>query len=115
MSFEKALRKLPESLQATLEPFVLVLMEKTGDEIAAWIDLLLNGKTPEAWYWVYSEMNQTVAWDELKDLWKEANAEQVESLMVQKNAINQILTTLLALIFGVAREAINAESEGYVN
>jgi len=99
MKIDDLLDKLPEAWRPVAAKYGQALVRMTAEEFVAWVELLVCGRTKEAWTAVMGRMedpDMLAAGQSLADEWDEANRANAEKLQLQRDACMAVLRVLLA-------------------
>ena len=105
MTLDELLARVPEPWRPVAAKYGPAIVKMTADEFAAWIDLLLRGRTYEAWEAVLKGLGNAdllAAWQEVGSKWDEANARNAARLALQREACMAVLKVLLAAALAAA-------------
>ena len=100
MTLDELIGKVPESLRPVAAQYGPGLVKMTADEVWAWVQLLIEGKTAEAYQAVVDKLP---AADKLAmtvtniDKWNEVNAANAANIALQKDAAGALLKALLTV------------------
>lgn len=100
MNVEELLEKVPENLRPVVAKYGPVLVKMTADELWAWIELIINGKTQEAIDRVMGAADNEELLDvgaDLSNRWAAADKANASKLALQKQAALAILQVLLGV------------------
>ncbi len=100
MTIEKLIEQLPDGLKPIAVQYGPALVKMTADEVWAWVELLISGKTAEAYKEVIdklppSEKLALMAKDIAK--WDELNTKNAAKIGLQKEAAVAVLKALLTI------------------
>jgi len=105
MTIEELLAQVPDEFRPVAAKYGPALVAMTADEFAAWIDLLIMGRTYAAWQAIMAKLEDAdllAAWRKTADKWDEANAANAARLDLQREAalavMRVLLTAALALV-----------------
>ena len=97
---EELLGKVPEGLRPIAVQYGPALLAMTADEVWAWIELLIQGKTAEAYADVIDRLSPSEKLDMMAaDLakWEELNVANAAKVGLQKEAAMAVLKALLTI------------------
>jgi len=92
------LQRVPEHFRPIVAKYGPALIKMTAEEFCAWLDLLAQGKSFEAWRALVEKLDRAElleSWRKLMDKWDEANARNADRLALQRQAIMAVLKVLL--------------------
>ena len=98
MTIEELLEKVPESFRPVVAKYGPALIEMSAAELWAWLELLVQGKTQEAWRTVMERLPDNELLDlgaTLGEKWDEANIRNAEKIALQRSAALAFLKVLL--------------------
>ena len=100
MDIQELIDKLPAGLKPVAVQYGPALIQMTADEVWAWIELLISGKTAEAYKTVFdklppSEKLALMAKDIAK--WNELNTKNAAKVGLQREAAIAVLKALLTI------------------
>ena len=99
MTIDQLIAGAPEQVRPIVAEYGPAIIKMTAEEFAAWVKLLLMGKTDEAWANVLSKLDNAdllAAWDRVGEKWDVANARNAARLQLQRDAGFAVLRILLA-------------------
>ena len=100
MTLDDLLAKTPEQFRPLVAQYGPALVAMTADEFCAWLDLLINGKTAQAWKTIVSRLDNAslmAAWESVNEKWADANRDNAAKLKLQRDAVLAVLKVLLAV------------------
>ena len=104
-TIEDIMAKVPPAFRPVVAKYGPALVNMTAEELWAWIELLLAGRTFEAWQNVIGRLDNADlldAWQDAGRKWDEANERNAASLRLQREAalavLRALLTAALALV-----------------
>ncbi|HUS91425.1 MAG TPA: hypothetical protein VM695_06215 [Phycisphaerae bacterium] len=100
MNIDNLIEKVPERWRPVAAKYGPALLEMTADEFLRWVELLLSGKTQEAWAVVMERTGDAdllAAGESLNDKWLDANRAEAAKLALQREACMAVLKVLLAV------------------
>ena len=86
MTLDDLLAKTPEQFKPVVAQYGPALVEMTAKEFCAWLDLLINGRTVEAWKTIVSRLDNAglmAAWESVNEKWEDANRENAAKLKLK--------------------------------
>ena len=98
MKLEALLERVPPQLRPICSKYAPGLVAMTAEEFCAWLEMLIVGKTAEAWGAVVKKLDNAEllrAWQRLGERWDEANARNAQRLALQREAAMAVLKVLL--------------------
>ena len=105
MNLDELLAKVPDPLKPIAKEYGPALLKMTADEIWAWITLLIQGKTDEAYKVVLAKMDSqdlSAEWAKLNAEWATANAENAARINLAQRAalatVQAIFVIVLAMV-----------------
>jgi len=101
INIDELIKKIPKALRPVAKEYGPALATMTIEEIWEWINLLVNGKTRQAFDAMVRRLNdaeRTVAWVRLKDKWEDANQRNEARLALQRDAVLGVLKALLSIL-----------------
>jgi hypothetical protein len=99
MTIEELLERVPEPWRPVVAQYGAALLAMSAEELWAWIDLLIRGRTAEAYETLVARLEGAellVEWDRLNAAWSQANRENAGRLELQRAAAVAVLKVLLA-------------------
>ena len=99
VTLDQLLEKVPPELRPVAVRYGPALVAMTAEQFAAWLDLLISGKTYAAWQEVMARLDDQAllaAWADLGGQWDQANAANADRLALQRQAALAVLKILLA-------------------
>jgi hypothetical protein len=100
MTMEELLAKVPEPIRPVAAQYGPALLKMSADELWAWIGLIVQGDTDEAYKAVVAKMDNAqllAEWGKKLDAWKEANTENAVKMQLQRDAVLAVLKALLTV------------------
>ncbi len=100
MNLNELIEKTPPELRPIVAKYAPALVRMTAEEFCAWLELLILGKTFEAWEALLAKQDNAgllAAWRQAADRWDEANARNAERLALQRQAAMAVLKVLLGI------------------
>ena len=101
MKLDDLIAKAPPELRPIVAKYAPALVKMSAEEFCAWLDLLVLGKTYEAWEALLTAQDDAgllEAWRDVGGRWDEANARNAERLALQRQAAMAVLKVLLAVV-----------------
>jgi len=98
MTIDELLAKVPEEFRPVVAQYGPALLAMSAEELWAWIQLLLEGKSGEAMAKVVASLDNAELFAEMEKLdaaWATANAKNTEKMALQRSASLAILRVLL--------------------
>jgi hypothetical protein len=99
VTLDQLLEKVPPELRPVAAKYGPALVAMTAEQFAAWLDLLIRGKTYAAWQEVMARLDDAgllAEWQDVGTAWDTANAANAERLAFQRQAALAVLKVLLA-------------------
>lgn len=99
MNLNELVEKTPPQLRPLVVKYGPALLKMTAEEFCAWIEMLVLGRTFEAWKALVEKLDSpgvAVAWKDLAAQWDQANQRNAERLDLQKQAAMAVLKVLLS-------------------
>ena len=101
-TLEDLLAKTPDEFKPLVAEYGPALVKMTADEFAAWIKLLIDGKTPAAWAAIMAKLDGGAAvvdtWQSLDTAWAKENDANKARIELQKAAAMAVLKILLGIV-----------------
>lgn len=100
LSLDKLLENTPEAFRPVVVQYGPALAKMTIDQFWSWVELLIQGKTQDAWDQVYGKMSgqeSTDAGSALVSAWKTANSENAARINLVREAATAVLKVLLTV------------------
>ncbi|HUU91633.1 MAG TPA: hypothetical protein VM238_10520 [Phycisphaerae bacterium] len=101
VTLEDLLAKTPMEFRPVVAQYGPALAAMTAAEFAAWLELLIAGKTWPAWQAVMDKLSDQpailAAWDSVKDKWAEANEANARARTLAQDAAMAVLKVLLTV------------------
>ena len=100
MKLDELLGKLPEELRPVVAKYGPALIKMSTEELWSWVDLLIAGKTAEAWTVVMQRMDNAdimAVGVSLGEKWDGANVKNAAAVALQKEAALAVLRVLLTV------------------
>ena len=98
MKIEELLTHVPDEFRPLAVKYGPALVAMSAAEFAAWIDLLIMGRTYAAWQAIMEKLDNAdllAAWRKTADKWDEANAGNAARLDLQRDAALAVMRVLL--------------------
>jgi hypothetical protein len=98
MKLDDLLEKVPPLLRPICAKYGPGLAAMTAEEFCGWLEMLIGGRTDEAWGAVIEKLDDAQlldAWQRLGEQWGEANTRNAERLAFQREAAMAVLKVLL--------------------
>ena len=98
MTLDQLLEKVPPELRPVAAKYGPALVAMTAEQFADWLDLLIKGKTYEAWQEVMAKLDDAglqAEWKDVGTAWDTANAANADRLSLQREAALAVLKVLL--------------------
>ena len=105
MKLQDLLADVPEVWRPIVAKYGRAIVGMTAEEFAAWVELLVCGRTQEAWSVVMGRMedpDMLAAGESLTEKWNEANRGNAARLKLQRDACMAVLKVLLAAVLAGA-------------
>ena len=99
MTLQELIDKVPLQFQPVATKYGPALIAMTAQEFADWLDMLINGKTMDAWRAVTAKLSNAdlvAAWSDVKENWEAANEKNADRIALQRAAAMAVLKVLLA-------------------
>jgi hypothetical protein len=99
MKLNELIENTPPELRPIVAKYAPALVEMTAEEFCAWLELLVLGRTYEAWESLMARQDNPgllEAWRKAASEWDDANARNAERVALQRQALLAVLKVLLA-------------------
>jgi hypothetical protein len=99
VTLDQLLEKVPPELRPVAAKYGPALVAMTAEQFAAWLDLLIHGKTYAAWQEVMAKLDDAgllADWQDVGAAWDKANIANADRLDLQRQAALAVLKVLLA-------------------
>jgi len=100
MKLEELIERLPDGLKPVAVQYGPALVQMTADEIWAWVDLLISGKTAQAYKEIIDKLPPSEKLAMMaKDLakWDQINTRNAAKIGLQREATTAVLKALLTM------------------
>ena len=104
MTIDDLLAKVPTQFRGVASQYGPALIAMTAQEFSDWLNMLLNGKTREAWAALTAKLDNAglvAAFQEINANWEAADNTNAANVALQKKAATAVMGVLLTAVLAM--------------